>query len=365
MNSDRENCFKRIMDGSDRSVRAGAARLLAACAEPFYAGAMRARNAMYDAEIFKTHDLKRPAISVGNITTGGTGKTPVVRWIAEQILAMGKQPAILMRGYKRDARGISDEQTLLENALKDVPVIANPDRIAGAAEALSRGAGIDLFILDDAMQHRRAARNIEIVLINALEPFGYGHVFPRGLLREPIAGLRRADVFILTHADEAESQLPAIESEIRRYNRAAPIFRIDYRLAGFRAGDGSMNELSLKDRRYFAFCGIGSPESFFPQLRRLGGTCVGEKAFPDHHRYNDAEVNAIRSEANADVVVVTEKDWVKLANLQAIGDTRVPVWRAELGLHFRDGNDKKLLGLIQSRLAEVPPVPSPGTPGEG
>jgi tetraacyldisaccharide 4'-kinase len=334
-----ESRFKKIMDGSDRSPSAGMVRAAASCAEPVYSTVMRLRNALYDSGVLASRALRRPTISVGNITTGGTGKTPVVHWLSKRLWASGRHPIILMRGYKTTSHGFSDEQVLLQSA--DIPVVADPDRRRGAATALSRYPQTTLFILDDAMQHRRVRRDFELVIVHAAEPFGFGRVFPRGLLREPLGGLRRADAVLVTHADEVDPvAMAAITSTIRSHNKAAPIFQCDHVTSGDLAG-----------KKYFAFCGIGSPASFFRGLGALGGTSVGVRAFDDHHDYTEADLDQINDaarSAQADLLITTAKDWVKLERFAH--RFALPIIRAELSLRFRPGDDELLLTAIRERL---------------
>jgi tetraacyldisaccharide 4'-kinase len=332
--------FRRVMDGTDRSAVAAMLRGAAACAEPVYATAMRARNV-----IIRGHRLGRPTISVGNITTGGTGKTPVVLWLASSLLGAGRKPAVLMRGYK-SLDGISDEQTVLARGLGDsVPLIANPDRRAGAAAAIASAPQTDLFILDDGMQHRRVARDFELVLINAAEPFGLGRVFPRGFLREPLSGLGRADALVVTHADEVDAaRLEQIERVVRRYNPTAPIFRADHVINGIEG---------LEHKPFFAFCGIGSPESFFSQLAGRGN-CVGRRAFADHHHYSAADLadlNEAARSAGAAILVTTEKDWAKLSRLPPTADG-LPTISAGLCIHFHGDHESQLLERIKRVIDE-------------
>jgi tetraacyldisaccharide 4'-kinase len=332
--------FRRVMDGTDRSAMAAMLRGAAACAEPVYATAMRARNAM-----IRGHRLGRPTISVGNIATGGTGKTPIVRWLASALLGAGRKPAVLMRGYK-SVDGISDEQTVLARGLGDsVPLIANPDRRAGAAAAIAQAPLTDLFILDDGMQHRRVARDFELVLINAGEPFGLGRVFPRGFLREPLSGLGRADALVVTHADEVDAdRLEQIERTLRQFNPFAPIFRADHVITGLEA---------LAGKPFYAFCGIGSPESFFSQVAALGN-CVGRRAFADHHHYTAADLddlNKAARSAGAAILVTTEKDWAKLSRLPPTAEG-LPVIAAGLCLRFHRDHEARLLEEIKRVIDE-------------
>jgi len=332
-----EKIFRRVMDGSDRSALAAVLRGGAACAEPFYATIMRARN-----RLFTSHSLGRPTISVGNITTGGTGKTPVVQWLAGRLLAAGRKLAVLMRGYKSTG-GVSDEQAVLTQGLGPmVAVIADPDRIRGAAEAIRLHPEIDLFILDDGMQHRRAARDFELVLIHAADPFGLGRVLPRGFLREPLSGLGRADAFVVTHAGEVDAgRLEQIGQTLRRYNSAAPIFRADHVIEGLRE--------AVDQKPFFAFCGIGSPDSFFSQVSGQGN-CVGTRAFSDHHAYTAADLidlNQAAQAAGAAALVTTQKDWAKLSRLPPTG---LPIIRAGLCIRFAADHERQLLEFLRSRI---------------
>jgi tetraacyldisaccharide 4'-kinase len=342
--------FKRVMDGSDRSITAGMLRMGASCAEPIYSAIMRLRNAMYDARILPIHNLGRPTISVGNITTGGTGKTPAVRWLAANL--KDQRPCILLRGYKSTAAGLSDEQALL--AAGGMTVIADGDRRRGAILALRQHPETTVFILDDGMQHRRAARDFEIVLINAREPFGGGRVFPRGMLREPLSGLGRADAVVVTHSDEVDSaEIAKISGVIRKHNERAAIFRADHLIQELRSASGeSMPLHSLAGKRYFAFCGLGSPESFFWRLETGGGACVGTRAFGDHFDYRERDVAEVAGEAlsaGAEMLVVTEKDWVKISKMA--GGISLPVWRAELSVRFWEDDGERLLKLVGPLLA--------------
>jgi tetraacyldisaccharide 4'-kinase len=342
--------FKQVMDGSDRSIAAGTLRIGAACAEPIYAAIMRIRNGLYDAKILPIHRLGRRTISVGNITTGGTGKTPVVRWLAESLKDM--RPSVLLRGYKSTAAGTSDEQALLADG--NVPAFADADRRRGAAAALERHPETKVFILDDAMQHRRAARDFEIVLIHAREPFGGGRVFPRGMLREPLTGLARADAIVVTHADEVDpAEITKISSVIRQYNQRTAIFHADHLIQDLRSADGeSMPIQSLAGKKYFAFCGLGSPASFFWRLGTAGGVCVGTREFRDHYDYQERDVDEIvqaAASAGAKMLILTEKDWVKLSRLNK--KISMPTWRAELALRFWAGEDEQLLEMIRKTLA--------------
>lgn len=355
----REQRALRVLSGEDRRAVASLLRRGFAVVEPLYASLMRARNLAYDRGIKRVHRLPRPAISVGNITTGGTGKTPVVRWLAEQFIARGVRPAILLRGYRGGATGGSDEARMLAAALGTAAaVVANADRVAGAAAAMHGEPQPDVFLLDDAFQHRRAGRDFDLVLINALEPFGHGHVIPRGLLREPLDGLRRADAIMITHADQAPAAagLGDIERALRRYT-AAPILLAEHAHAGLRSGDGGqlLPMTELRRRRHFLFCGIGNPRGFRAQLEPYHETFAGWRAFADHHAYAADDLASLEAEAaaaRAEVLVTTEKDWVKIERLPRRAS--LPVLRVELQIQFRDGGGERLLDLVLDRLKLKP-----------
>lgn len=345
--SDRiEQRYLRLIAGQSRGVGPTLARGALALVEPLYATAMRFRNRRYDRGGFVT--LPRPVISVGNITTGGTGKTPVVEFLARQLLAIGQRPAILLRGYKSTAHG-SDEAAILTRSLgPTVPVEPNRDRRAGAAKVLQDHPETTLFLLDDGFQHRRIARQLNIVLIDATNPFGFGHVLPRGLLREPLAGLSRADLLLLTRVDLA-SDLQGLEQTLRTHNRHAPILRSNHRITEFRSRDGQV----VTPARSIAFCGLGNPDAFYGGLRQvLRDEFAGTMSFPDHHAFSPDDLTRLRDFARQSSAVhwlTTSKDEVKLSQLPGIDDC--PILVAQLRIDFQDGHADQLMQLIQSKLS--------------
>jgi tetraacyldisaccharide 4'-kinase len=351
MKKSTDELFKQVISGEDLSTQAKLLRAAAACAEPFYAGIMRARNLLYDTGVLPTRYLGKPAVSVGNITTGGTGKTPVVRWLAQRLQSANQHPVVLLRGYKSTAQGRSDEQEVLASA--GLNVIANPNRVHGAADALAKNLQPSVFILDDGMQHRRARRNFELVLINATEPFGYARVFPRGLLREPLSGLKRADAVLLTHADEVTpGEIDAITFTIRKYHKRVPIYNCNHVITGLRSDSGLQPIESLSGKNYFAFCGIGSPASFFWRLGHWGGTSVGTHTFDDHHDYTAADIEQLANAAKtagAEMMITTTKDWVKVHPL--VVNSALPIHRVELSLKFWQQDEDDLFRVIGVKLS--------------
>jgi tetraacyldisaccharide 4'-kinase len=335
------------MSGRRRGLPSAFLRATLACAEPIYRGIVALRNTLYDRGILKIHRLPAPVISIGNITTGGTGKTPVVRWLAEELARIGRRPGILLRGYKSDAAG-SDEQLMLVAQLPDFPVMASPDRVA-AARSISNQA--DIFLLDDGFQHRRVARDFDLVLINATQPFGFGHVLPRGLLRESLDGLGRASAIVLTHISEVSpGELEGILGTISKY-ASAPIYFSDHLpLYLLDPNDNVIDLKELSRTPFFAFAGIGDPQSFDRQLQQFGDSYRGHHWFGDHAHYDRYTVEKVAREARekgAMALVTTEKDWAKLGEIGC----GVPIWRVVVGIQFHENQGPKLLEQIEQLLA--------------
>jgi tetraacyldisaccharide 4'-kinase len=347
--------WSNVLSGAEGGAGPALLRAATGVIEPFYSTAMRVRNRLFDAGMLPSHDLGRPTISVGNITAGGTGKTPMVRWLAEKLRERGRHVAVLARGYKSSSPAGGDEQIMLERALNGgclprVELLADPDRVRAAAGALRRDPSIDLFVLDDGFQHRRARRNLDLVLLNGPEPFGFGHVLPRGLLREPLAGLGRAGAIVVTHADQiSAAEMAAIESQVRRYGPQIPVYRsVHEHVALWNSAAGAPDARrpmeTLGQVPFFAFAGIGSPARLDQQLSRWGATCRGSRWFADHHAYSAGDLRELESaarSAGAEVLLTTEKDWAKLSDLPPDGD--VPIWRIEMAMRFLDGDEERLL----------------------
>jgi tetraacyldisaccharide 4'-kinase len=258
-----------------------------------------------------------PVISVGNITTGGTGKTPMVVWVVEHLCEAGSRPAILTRGYKSQ-EGVSDEAELLK-AQTGVPVIVNSDRVAGAREAIAQGA--DVLVMDDGFQHRRLRRDLDIVLIDATNPFGYGFCLPRGLLREPLSALRDAHAIVITRSDAVFAEdLSKLRARLIRLAPQASISTAIHKPVCLMSGRGKKHSFeSISGKSVFAFCGIGNPQSFFDTVKDLGAEMAAQMAFEDHVRYSPEVVASIvekLADAKADFAVTTQKDLVKLPKVK-------------------------------------------------
>jgi tetraacyldisaccharide 4'-kinase len=360
---------RRVMSGEARGVGPSLLRGGLSLAEPVYAGVALLRNRLFDTGIKRVTRLPRPVISVGNLTAGGTGKTPMVRWLANHLRANGHRVAILSRGYKSTADSLGDELTMLDRALNSPgltsPVLlrANPDRSAAGAALLAEHPEVDVILLDDGFQHRRVARDLDVVLINATEPFGFDHVLPRGLLREPVRGLKRAGAVVLTRCDRAdEASLADIERHVRRQNAKVPLLRSVHAQTGFRAAGTPLHApvdepmASLAGRNWFVFSGIGSPDGLRAQLATHGGRCAGSRAFGDHHEYSAedlAKLMSVAKAAGADVLVTTEKDWVKVEPLWGtLAGTTLPVWRVDVEIALLGDGASALDGLVARILGD-------------
>lgn len=288
------------------------------------------RALLYSSGFLKQKRLSCPVISIGNITVGGTGKTPFVIHLARRFVKEGISIAILSRGYKRkkDSSPLvsngntiflspeesGDEAFLMAQRLKNIPVLVGKDRFRNGLMALQK-IKVQGFLLDDGFQHLSLYRDLNIVLIDSLIGFGSGHLLPRGILREPLSSLQRADLFILTKVKE-KKDCHSLESKLKELQPRAKIFHSHYEPIEFVNPFGEVQELSMmKGRRALVFSGIARPETFSSLLEQVGIEIQKELVFPDHHSYSSSDLERIRREARGvDFVVTTEKDMVKLAH---------------------------------------------------
>ena len=317
------------MSGSDRSARARAFRCVASLIEPIYTAAVNRRNRKFDAGLNVQH-ATLPVISIGNLTTGGTGKTPMAIFVIDRLMAMGHRPAVLTRGYKAATDGDSDEATLLAGRMPTVPIIINPDRVAGAAEVATHHPQVDVLVMDDGFQHRRLARDVDLVLIDATCPFGYGHVLPRGMLREPVESLRRTTAVIVTHAERMDDEAMAqLDQQIAQRHGKPPIAHMAHGWEKIVDADGQT--VDTTGRRVMACCGIGNPRPFYDEAARHA-TVAAHWTLDDHHGYSAedvAKLDAMLKAHQAHAILTTEKDWTKLRYL-ANGAASLPIWRSVL-----------------------------------
>jgi tetraacyldisaccharide 4'-kinase len=312
--------------------------VLRASSVAFRAGVC-ARNFGFDRGWLKSHAVPVPVVSVGNLTLGGTGKTPMVEWLARWFRSHRVRVAILSRGYGHTG-GMNDEGRVLEENLPDVPHLQDPDRVA-LAEAAVLELETELIVLDDGFQHRRLARDVDIVLLDALEPFGLGRLFPRGLLREPVRSLRRASIVVLSRADLVTAvERAAIKADAERM--AGPLRWVEARHAPRDLIDGEANSFPLDllaNRSVAAFCGIGNPEGFRRTVLDLCDGLLELRVFPDHHGYSAGDVASLEQWARvlgANLVLTTQKDLVKL-RASVLGPA--PLRALRIGLEITSGNE--------------------------
>jgi tetraacyldisaccharide 4'-kinase len=281
-----------------------------------YGVIVRVRVWLYAEGWLKQKRLKAAVVSVGNLTVGGTGKTPMVIWLVERLLAEGKRVAILSRGY-RGKNGTSDEIELMKFRLQSrVPFGVGKNRFAEGQRLESRQA-IDVFVLDDGFQHLQLARDLDILLIDASRPLADESLLPAGRLREPLSAMGRANILVFTRTETMPGTFDAIQ-KLQQY----PVFAAATQLTGFRQLGGEVSTLSCFDigpGPFFAFCGLGNPEAFFRDLQKWGVAVCGQMVFPDHHRYTDRDVAQIlqmAKQAGAKAFVTTEKDAQNLGEVK-------------------------------------------------
>ncbi len=307
------------MSGQRRGLVGAGIRGILRIATVPYGMIVGQRNRSFDNGKKPIQRVDAPVISVGNLTTGGTGKTPIVCFLAKWFRRSGVRVAIISRGYGRVEQDDNDEAIELHERLPDVPHVQDPDRVAGATLAIDEFMS-QIILLDDGFQHRRLHRDLDIVVIDATCPFGYDHLLPRGLLREPKTSLGRADLVIVTRVGSVASDVAgAIELQIRRYQPTAPIVFSDHQpMTLLEYPDVESPVDGLVGKRVAAVSAIGNPNAFEDSLRRCGADVVASKPLPDHDPYSPETVAELREWIHSfgstiDLVVCTHKDLVKLA----------------------------------------------------
>lgn len=343
--------FLRLISGAAHGATPALERLALRAASLPYGLAVRLRNVAYRLGWLSSRRVGVPVVSVGNLTAGGTGKTPCVAYIARYFRGLGRRVAILSRGYG-GAGGRNDEALVLEEELPDVPHLQGADRVALAATAIEELES-QVLVLDDGFQHRGLARDLDLVLVDATAPWGHGYLLPRGLLREPVSALRRAGIVLLTRCDQAPAeQRERLRQTISRIAPNVPMIETSHRPVELFNSDGTVASLELlRERPIAAFCGIGNPEAFRRTLLDLGADVIAFRVYPDHHAYTREDVEDLRrwsGDLPADAVVVTtQKDLVKL-RLSQLGDR--PLWCLRIRLHVESGQD-----VLEDRLQSVLP----------
>jgi len=275
-------------------------------------------------------------ISVGNITVGGTGKTVLVEYVAGFLQQQGHKAAIISRGYKRKNSALGDEPYMLSQKLPGIPLIVDANRQRAALRAV-REHGVDTVILDDALQQWRLIKDLEIVTIDATNPFGNRCLLPRGLLRQPLSSLKAADIFVLTKVNLA-AELKSTKETLSKLNPGAGIVESVHQPIGFYAYGNPDNLLpmeSLAGKRAIIFCGIGDPQSFAALIRGLGVTIEQFFQFPDHHHYSASDLRKITRAGQAEfagIIITTEKDAsrIKAETPDAAGVEKILILRIRL-----------------------------------
>ncbi len=330
--------YRRIIAG-EAGAWASPVRALLRAGEVPYALAIAIRNASYDRR-GPWAVLPIPVISVGNLTVGGTGKTPFVIDLVKRLDQMGRSPAVVSRGYKADDGEPNDEERLIRQNCPGVVCVSDPDRIV-ACEIAHEDFGADVIVLDDAFQHRRLGRTLDIVLVDATCPFGFDHLLPRGLLREPVQSLRRAHVIALTRCDQvSRANLSRITARLSKVAGDAIQLQCNHRVTAIERLDGTPAGESLEGKRAVLFAGIGQPLSFATTVRTLGVDVVGERWWPDHHRYRRRDLDCLLHPARYpphDLLITTEKDAVKLAMLGGLDRADILVVKIAIDFTGEDG----------------------------
>lgn len=341
--------------------KAGPVKCILTLLSVLYRFIIALRGLLYAVGIFRKKRLPRKVISIGNITLGGTGKTPAVMEIAELIRRNGGYPAVISRGYGRrsaspvlavsdgktvlvDSWDGGDEPVLMASRLSGVPVVVGRDRYMAGLFAI-QAFGADVIILDDGFQHLRLKRDLDIILIDAGDPFGNGKLFPAGILREPVSALRRADAIVITRVEGRETGLKTALSKITKAriftSRHEPMDIIDIKT-------GEVKPLSaLQGISLLAFSGIGRPEHFIHLLRSLGADIRYQTSYPDHYEYTRddmADIFQMAADRAAVMIITTEKDAVRIRPMNLDG-----VWALRIRLKIIEQEDweRMILGMAQ------------------
>jgi tetraacyldisaccharide 4'-kinase len=327
-----------LLSGQRRGIPASSLRAVLWAAQLPYWLVVRHRNRQYDRGRRPVHSAGFPVISVGNLTTGGTGKTPMVAWLARWFRQHRVRVVVISRGYKAQSGAQNDEALELEQQLPDVPHLQDADRVAAAQLAVEEFES-QLILLDDAFQHRRIRRDLDLVLLDAVEPFGYGHLLPRGLLREPLCGLARADLVVLSRADAATpAQRDSIRQQVHRHAPQVAWVEVSHRPRRFSSASGATLELEkLRGTPLAAFCGIGNPAGFQHTLAQCGLQPRAFRAFPDHHAYQRSDIVQLAQwgrDHQVQALICTGKDLVKIGidHLE-----RIPLWALTVELSVDHG----------------------------
>lgn len=327
---------------------------LGALASVIYGKVIAARNVAFDAGRGVVH-MDRPVISVGNLSVGGTGKTPMVVHVLGVLRDAGRKPCVAMRGYRAGPDG-SDEAALYRRVRAGVPIVARPDRVEGLIElfATSEGDGVDTIVLDDGFQHRRLARQLDIVLLDATRSVFLDQLLPSGWLREPVSSLARAHAVVVTHAERVPPRI--VDDMQRRVRDVAPNILLTsarHEWLDLRVHHGHDVQVRpvdwLRSKRVVAACAIGNPDAFIAHVRDAAGReLVARVVLRDHDPFNVATIaRIVKAAEKCDAIVVTEKDWTKLASVPS-EKWPCAVAVPRLGLQFDRGGDELATMIIEA-----------------
>ncbi|MCP4175104.1 MAG: tetraacyldisaccharide 4'-kinase [Fuerstiella sp.] len=336
-----ETNYRKQISGENSGTLSGIMRCVYRVLSAPYGLIMMLRNVAYDVGISRSTRIPVPVIAVGNLTTGGTGKTPIVVTVVRALQQQGLRPGIVSRGYRADASGENDEKRVLDLLCPHVPHEQNPNRVAASAKLIASD-DVDVIVLDDAFQHRRIARNLNVVLIDATNPFGYGYQLPRGLLREPISSLNRADLVLITRTDNVTAAvLQKIEAIVRQHNSrlADRIYRVQFRPSGLIAGSGEEAQTTeiVRNQPVTIMTAIGNPEAFVATCQQIDAKVMATRFFPDHHHYTREhldDVQELARTAGSPLILTTLKDMVK------IPDSYRNIFAVQIETVFQPANDE-------------------------
>jgi tetraacyldisaccharide 4'-kinase len=346
-----QKTFHDLVSGKTKGLHSNLFKGLLQPVSWFYGWMMSCRNALYRRGLLPSHNAPCPVICIGNITTGGTGKTPLVAWLCQYLSSeKSLRCTVLTRGYKSGHRQ-TDEPAMLEARL-GIPVVVGADRIASTKIALERGP-VDVFVMDDGFQHQRLARDLNVLCLDATNPFGYEKLLPAGLLREPVTAMRRAQCAVITRADQiSEGELKTLITTIQAI---APGIRtataVHQPTAVHILGSSTQPPSWLRERAVYAFCGIGNPNAFFATLEKLGIRCVGRRVFDDHYHCSNTDLEDLHEQAlkhQAEILLTTEKNFPDIAAINA--SVALPVGYLSVELAFQSGEDH-VKELIEMALA--------------
>jgi tetraacyldisaccharide 4'-kinase len=346
-----DRSVRALLSGERRGPIPSLLRAFLLALTPLYRLGLAVRGAAYRTGLRRVRRAPVPVVSVGNLTAGGTGKSPFVVHVVRRLEALVRRPAVVSRGYRARPGAASDEAEMIRRAAPGVLHVEDPVRLRGAGRAAAEGA--DVVVLDDGFQHRACARDLDIVLVDAGEPFGFGHLLPRGLLREPPAALSRADLLVLTRVDQVSAEeVASLRQRLSGLAPGVPILATRHRPAALRplGSDDAGDPAALAGRRVLALSGLARPGAFERTLRDLGADVVAAARFPDHHDYAEEDLAATRERARAagaTAIVATTKDAVKLEGLEGAPAEPV-VLVLEVDIEILEGAE-----ILEERLARL------------